>query len=71
MPNSDGGPGTTTTSIAQLLCVEFDIEYQVNVKNPKNVSVVPVKCQGEVVCDEGEQCPECPAVTNENCEDNC
>ena len=54
-----GGPGKITTSVAQLLCVEFDVEYQVNVKNPKNINVVPVKCQGKVVCDEGEECPDC------------
>lgn len=60
-----GGPGKTKTSVAQLLCVEFDIEYEVKVKNPSNISVVPVKCEGEVVCDEGEECPDCSDSDNE------
>jgi hypothetical protein len=69
---SDGGPGRAETSVAQLLCVEFDIEYQVNVKNPKNINVVPVRCEGDLVCDDGEECPDCPdGDNNDNSLEEC
>ena len=72
MSDCGGGPGRTTTSVAQLLCVEFDVEYQVNVKNPKNINVVPVKCLGKVVCDEGDECPDCSDLANdEECSEEC